>query len=196
MIRKMLPVLLLMLPCAMPAMADERALQQALAKAQFMLKQTTAEKLAAEQALAALKQEFETFQKKSESRMQSQEQGAVKLAGNISALKERYIALADKYQTLQLEYRQAIQTGKTTEQALWQEQKKFDLCFDNNKKLFDINQEILGNYQDKGLWEVIREKEPFTGFASVQLEELIQEYQYRNEDMKLDESLVGTDPAR
>lgn len=196
MIRKMLPVLLLMLPCAMPAMADERALQQALAKAQFMLKQATAEKLAAEQALAALKQEFETFQKKSESRMQSQEQGAVKLAGNISALKERYIALADKYQTLQLEYRQAIQTGKTTEQALQQEQKKFDLCFDNNKKLFDINQEILGNYQDKGLWEVIREKEPFTGFASVQLEELIQEYQYRNEDMKLDESLVGTDPAR
>lgn len=196
MIRKMLPVLLLMLPCAMPVMADERALQQALAKAQFMLKQTTAEKLAAEQALAALKQEFEAFQKKSESRMQSQEQGAVKLAGNISALKERYIALADKYQTLQLEYRQAIQTGKTTEQALQQEQKKFDLCFDNNKKLFDINQEILGNYQDKGLWEVIREKEPFTGFASVQLEELIQEYQYRNEDMKLDESLVGTDPAR
>lgn len=173
-------------------LADERALQQALAKTQVMLKQTAAEKIALEQELAKLKQEFEQFRKKSEGELAAREQGAQKLAGNVSTLKERYVTLAEKYQQLQTGYKDAVHSSRSVEVALDHERKKFQLCYDNNKKLFDINQEILGNYQEKGFWDVLQNKEPFTGFASVKLETLIQDYQYRNEDLKLDGSLADS----
>lgn len=175
-----------------PAMADERALQQALAKAQFMLKQVTAEKVAAQQELAELKETFGQFKKKSETELEKREQGAERLAGNVSTLKDRYQVLAEKYQQLQMEYKKVALVRQETDSLLATEHKKFQLCYDNNKKLFDINQEILGNYQDKGFWDVLNEKEPFTGFATVKLETLIQDYQYQNEDLKLDDSLASS----
>ena len=174
------------------ALADERALQQALAKAQMMLKQAAAEKLAADQELAKVKTEFDQYKKKSEGALAAREQGAEKLAENVNTLKERYVALAEKYQQLQAVYKDSIRTSQTADASLELERKKFQLCYDNNKKLYDINQEILGNYQDKGFWDVFQDKEPFTGFATVKLETLIQDYQYQNEDLKLDESLAGT----
>jgi multidrug efflux pump subunit AcrA (membrane-fusion protein) len=173
------------------AVADERALQQALAKAQVMLKQTSAEKLAAEQELTKLKQEFEQYKKKAEGELAAREVGAERLAGNVNTLKERYVALAEKFQQLQIAHRNVVLGGKESEREIERAKQNFQLCFDNNKKLFDINQEILGNYQDKGFWDVLQQKEPFTGFASVKLETLIQEYQYQNEDLKLEDSLLS-----
>ena len=173
------------------AFADERALQQALAKAQFMLKQATAEKMTAQQDLEQLKAEFEKYKKKSSADIEAQKEGAVKLAGNVNLMKERYMELVDKYKELQGSLKLAVRTAKTNELLLDGEKKKFQLCFDNNKKMYDINQEILGNYQDKGVWEVLEEKEPFTGFASVKMEEFIQDYQYKTEDLKLDDTLLG-----
>ena len=173
------------------AEADERALQAALSKAQFMLKQATTEKAAVEQELAKLKAEFAQFKKSSESQLQVREQGAARLAGSVTEMKERYVELADKYQQLQQNYKQAMLAGRMSEAKLEQQQQNFQLCFDNNKKLFDINQELLGNYENKGVWDVLQEKEPFTGFSTVKLETLIQEYQYKNEDLRLDEALLG-----
>ena len=45
------------------------------------------------------------------------------------------------------------------------------------------------------MWEVMQESEPFTGFKAVKLENLIQDYQYKNEDLKLDASLLGAAAA-
>ena len=174
------------------AYADERALQQALAKAQFMLKQVSAEKVAVEQEMSKEKEDFAKYKKKSESELEAREQGSVRLAGNISAIKERYGELADKYRELQIALKEAKRDAQTKELGLDAEQRKFQLCYDNNKKLYDINQEILGNYEEKGIWEVLKEKEPFTGFASVKMEEFIQDYQYKNEDLKLDDALLGS----
>lgn len=173
------------------AQADERALQAALSKAQFMLKQVTTEKAAVEQELAKLKAEFAQFKKSSESQLQAREQGATRLAGNVTEMKDRYQQLADKYQQLQIAHRNMVLAGKESERKLEQQQQNFQLCFDNNKKLFDINQELLGNYENKGVWDVLQEKEPFTGFSTVKLETLIQEYQYKNEDLRLDDALLG-----
>jgi DNA repair exonuclease SbcCD ATPase subunit len=171
--------------------ADERALQQALAKAQVMLKQTSAEKSALEQELTKLKQEFEQYKKKSEGELAAREMGAERLAGNVNTLKERYVALAERFQQLQIAHRNVVLTGKESEREIERAKQNFQLCFDNNKKLFDINQELLGNYENKGVWDVLQEKEPFTGFSTVKLETLIQEYQYKNEDLRLDDALLG-----
>lgn len=173
------------------AQADERALQQALAKAQLMLRQITAEKLALQQELEAERAEFKQFRKQADSELEKREQGASRVSGNLDVMKDRYQQLAEKYQQLQIAQRNLLLTAEQSERKLELEQQNFQLCFDNNRKLFDINQELLGNYENKGVWEVLQEKEPFTGFATVKLETLIQEYQYKNEDLKLDDALLG-----
>lgn len=191
-------VLLLACGLATNVHADERALQAALTKTQLMLKQAAADKVSAEKQLAELKAEleknkaeFDRFKKSSESQIQAKEQGSTKLAGTVDVLKERYTELQGKYAELKQLYVSSSRSGKEADLKLKAHQDNFQLCLDNNRKLYDINQEILGNYQDKGFWEVMREKEPFTGFRSVKVENLIQDYQYKNDDLKLDDSLLG-----
>ncbi len=190
---------ILVLGVSLPVHADERALQAALTKTQMMLKQAAADKVAAEKQLAEVKAElekskadFERYRKTSETQLQTREQGSTRLAGTVDALKERYVDLQGKYAELKKLYTGTARSGKETDFRLKQHEQNFKLCLENNRKLYDINQEILGNYQDKGFWEVMQESEPFTGFKSVEVENLIQEYQYRNDDLKLDESLLGS----
>src|SRR3989338_4409937 len=172
------------------AHADELALQAALTKTQLMLKQAAADKIAAEKQLAEVKaelahskSEFESYKKTAERKLQVNEQGSDKLAGTVDVLKERYAGLQAKYAELNQRHASAARSGKEVDQKLKIRQENFQLCLENNRKLYDINQEILGNYQDKGMWEVMQESEPFTGFKAVKLENLIQDYQYKNEDL-------------
>lgn len=184
------------------AHADERALQAALTKTQLMLKQAAADKIVAEKQLAETraelersKQEFERYRKTTEGKLQAKEQGSTKLAGTVDALKERYVELQGKYAELNQRYVSSTRSGKEVDQKLKNHQENFQLCLENNRKLYDINQEILGNYQNKGMWEVMQESEPFTGFKAVKVENLIQDYQYKNDDLKLDEALLGSATA-
>ena len=116
-------------------------------------------------------------------------------AGTVDALKERYVELQGKYAELNQRYVSSTRSGKEVDQKLKNHQDNFQLCLENNRKLYDINQEILGNYQNKGMWEVMQESEPFTGFKAVKVENLIQDYQYKNDDLKLDEALLGSATA-
>ena len=182
----------LVLAClSLSAQADERALQNALAKAQYMLKQSEAEKAQVQQELADLKADFDKYKKSSESRLQAKERGETKLEGKVNLMVDRYKELQSQYLELREKYVQAVGLARETNAKLQNETRNFSLCFENNKKLFGINQEILGNYKEKGIWEVLKESEPFTGYNTVKLENLIQDYQYKNEDLKVPESLLG-----
>lgn len=188
---------LLTLACVpLSGLADERALQAALAKAQYMLKQASTEKLAAEQKASQLQAELDQLKKSSDQKIQqlqaNEQQGNAQLAGKVDTMKIRYVALQEKYAQLKQEYVKVARTGQQQDSALKTQQDNFQLCLKNNRALYDINQEILGNYQDKGFWEVMQDKEPFTGFKSVKVENLIQDYQYKNEDLLLEEDLLGS----
>lgn len=192
---------LILVACSvgLDAQADEKALQAALTKTQLMLKQAAADKIAAEKQLTQVKaelqqskSELESYKKTTERQLQAKEQGSTKLAGTVDVLKDRYTELQGKYAELNQRYVSSTRSGKEADQKLKQHQENFQLCLDNNRKLYDINQEILANYQDKGVWDVMQESEPFAGFKAVKVENLIQDYQYRNDDLKLDESLLGS----
>ena len=184
---------------SLPAHADERALQAALSKAQYMLKQATADKLAAEQKLTRVQTEFDQYKKASEKQVQQAQlkgqQGSAQLTEKVDLMKTRYTELQGKYVQLKQEYIKLSKSGNNLDSQLKVQQDNFQLCLENNRKLYDINQEILGNYQDKGFWDVMQESEPFTGFKTVKVENLIQDYQYKNEDLRVDEALLGAASA-
>jgi chromosome segregation ATPase len=57
-------------------------------------------------------------------------------------------------------------------------------CVANNLKLKIIAHEILDRYQRKGVWQGLLQAEPFTQIKSVEIENLVQDYQDRIDDLK------------
>jgi len=58
-------------------------------------------------------------------------------------------------------------------------------CEAKNAKMFEVAKEILGRYQNIGVGEVIRAREPFVGAKRVQLENLAQSYEDRLRDQQI-----------
>jgi chromosome segregation ATPase len=58
-------------------------------------------------------------------------------------------------------------------------------CQETNARLYDVGREILAAYENKDLGDVLAQDEPFTGLKSVEIENIVQDYQ----DKLLDERL-------
>lgn len=52
----------------------------------------------------------------------------------------------------------------------------------NNRRLAEIANELLARYENKGIVEAFKEREPLTGLERVELENLVQEYRFEIED--------------
>jgi DNA repair exonuclease SbcCD ATPase subunit len=168
---------------------DAAAAQKALAKAQFLLRQTTAEKAALQQQMDALKQQVDTLGKQlsdskaaAATRQQSAEQ---RLAASAGKWRDSHEQLAEQLAAAREQLKaQAQQVAQLQQQAQTQTE-NFQLCYTNNKKLYDLNRELLGQYNKKGVMDAVKQKEPFTGIKQVEVENLIQDYQYKLDDLNL-----------
>jgi hypothetical protein len=60
-----------------------------------------------------------------------------------------------------------------------------EVCRENNTQLRTINQELLDRHHDRGLFDALAEAEPFTGLGQVRLENVVEEYRYRIDDLKV-----------
>lgn len=166
---------------------DANAQKNALNKAQFMLRQATTEKAELQQQADALKQQVEKLTK--ELALTHSDAGATKqklqdgFAQTIEQWRQR-----DAKQTGQLEeLREQLKTQSAQHAALDEklqvQTNNFSVCYGNNKQLLDLNHELLERYQNKGVFAAIRQKEPFTGLSQVEVENLVQDYRYKLDDL-------------
>ena len=171
------------------AFAD-KALQNALAKAQFMLRQANAEKVALQKEKNDLQKEFDNYKKDMEQEVKAKERGNKKLNSQIEGVKEKYVELHNQFIELRDRYVASVKEIQVLNNNLQNEKDNFQLCYENNQKLFDVNQEILGKYEHKGFWDVVNQSEPVLGLKQVEIENLVQDYQYKNEDLLVLESQI------
>jgi len=187
-----------LVPAHAQQQSPDKAAQAAAAKAQFMLRQVSGEKAALEQKNTELQAQIDKLTKKSaqiEKEQKVAELGNEKMSDQITGIKEKYVALVNKYNELRTAYINEKQRGQKDALKMEQRETFIKECVDNNKKLFTINQEILGKYEGKGFWDVINQKEPFTGLSQVKVENLVQDYQFQNEDARINEKLVPVKDA-
>ena len=187
-----LSVLLAFFACVLlpnAALAD-KAVQNALAKAQFMLRQANAEKVALQKEKNDLEKEFKAYKKDMEQEVKSRERGNQKLNSQIDHIKDKYVELHNQFMDLRQRYVSSVKEVQQLNANLETQRDNFQLCFDNNRKLYDVNQEILGKYEAKGFWDVVNQKEPMLGLKQVEIENLVQDYQYKNEDLLVSEALL------
>jgi chromosome segregation ATPase len=61
----------------------------------------------------------------------------------------------------------------------------FDQCAENNVQLFEINKEILDRYEHVGLFTRASAGEPFTKLTRTRIENLVDEYRARAEELRV-----------
>lgn len=58
-------------------------------------------------------------------------------------------------------------------------------CVDRNAGLYVLNDEILQYLENRGMWSALKDKEPFTKVSRTRLENLIEEYRYRVDELRV-----------
>lgn len=89
--------------------------------------------------------------------------------------------LAETIKTLQA----SDANGARLKIALAAEEASHLSCEKKNIMLYGYSQELLGRYQSKGLWSVLKQAEPVTGFAQVDIENIAEEYRAKLDAEKI-----------
>lgn len=178
-----------LLMTATVASAQDAGQQKALAKAQFMLRQVNAEKATLQQQVTDLQKQVDTLTKQLAAATTTASARQDSLAKQMSSSESKWRGANDKLtgdlQSTQEKLKASAQQSAHLQQQLQVQTENFKLCHANNHKLYDINRELLAKYQDKGAMDALLQREPFTGVSSVEVENLVQDTQYRLDDLKL-----------
>lgn len=174
---------------SLAANADDANTQKALQKAQFMLRQAASEKTDLQTQVDSLKQQVEKLTRELSENKTLADAGKQKMAATydnaIEQWKQRDTQKGDELGSLKQQLNQQAAQRKDLEMKLQAQTTNFSACYENNKKLYDINSDLLTRYESKGFGDVLKQKEPFTGVKQVEIENLVQDYRYRIDDLKI-----------
>lgn len=158
---------------------------QELQRAQFKLRQVNAAKAQVEQQLNSLKQEFESYKSKMSKKVAVLEERNSKLRGNLGSWKADAATLSGQLKKSETQLDRQIKKGQLLKTILEKQVYNYQVCEKSNESLVNASNELIKKYNDKGLAQVMSEREPLTGIAKVQVENLVQEYSHRVEDNNL-----------
>lgn len=137
-----------------------------------MLRQMTLERDAALAENARLKIEIEELNRKHAGVKKSSDAALAKSRESIAALN------TDMQQTMQNLRRTESEKNLLQETVAGQAQ-QIETCESHNVKLLQVNHDLLGQYQNKGLFDAMLQREPLTQLKRVEIENIVQEYQDR-----------------
>lgn len=166
---------------------DANAQRNALNKAQFLLKQATQEKTELQTQVDALKQQVDKLTKDLASTQTSADATKQKMQtgfnDTIELWKQRDAKQSEQASTLRAQLKDQSEQRAALEGKLKTQTENFSVCYGNNQQLLTINRELLSQYQNKGVFDAVRQKEPFTGVKEVEIENLVQDYRYKIDDL-------------
>lgn len=176
--------------------ADARVMQQ--------LQQITSERAALQAENAKLKQDLEkvrkeleqasTGRKALENRAKALEATATRGEQSGKQADEQLERARAQLQELIAKFRETTQTlrdveteGAQVKSQLAAREREFKTCVDRNAGLYNLNTEVLDKMANRGFWSSVTEREPFTKLKHVELENLIEDYKYRADELRLQE---------
>lgn len=180
---------------AAPAQQADQA-AQALARAQGLLRQLAQEKTLLDAEIAKLRAENAKLKKdvgRGERELASttadlesagRETASVKATlGRTEQRLERTTAqlkdVVGKYKVLAQQQRETEAARAELETNLAATTRELADAERKNLALYELNREVLAEFDREGPWDGLLRKEPFTGFKRVEVENLVQEYEQK-----------------
>lgn len=93
--------------------------------------------------------------------------------------------LVGKFRETATTLREVENDRATLKSQLAANERDYKVCVDRNVGLYEINDEVLDRMEQRGFWSQVAEREPFTRLKRTQLENLIDDYRYRVEELRL-----------
>ena len=156
---------------------DDAKKQLDAAKAQLTASKSTAGTAAAQLAAA---------QASSQSTAQSLEQSKARLQELVNRFRETAVAL------------RGVESDRAQlQQQLAQSRASFDQCAERNYQLYQVDNEVLDHYEHEGTISHLARAEPFTRIKRTQVENLVDEYKARAEELRVQKAAppAGAAPA-
>jgi len=175
--------------------SDARVMQQ--------VQQLTGERASLQAENAKLKQELEQLKKElqksgaekvaAENRAKALTANAARGESSSKQAEEQLERNRAQMQELVAKFRETAGTLRDVEadrdsakSQLAAQEREFKTCVDRNAALYNLNAEVLDRMENRGFWSSIAEREPFTKLKRVELENLIDDYKYRADELKLE----------
>lgn len=193
---RLLPLLVLTVVWLSPsqAAAQERRAgggDQALKRAQYMLRLVSQEKTELETRLAKLEGEMKDLEReleKLEVRNEGLEARLAQAGEANDRLVERIRSDADKYRDLLGRYRETVNTLKQANadnqhlvKAVHEREGWIARCEERNQGLYAANRDLMGRYREAGFAVT----EGILGLKRVEIENEVQDYRFRIEDLRV-----------
>ena len=169
------------------------AANDALQRAQYMIRQINAElnqmkaansKLKLEKE--ALDKELKSFQKKYEKMTKKGNKKSKVLSGKIVDIKNKINEERVSHSETKKKLHVITQERNRLSSFSHKQTEKINLCIANNRKLYEVNKEVLSRYENKGLWDSLSQAEPFSQLSQVEIENIIDDYQYKIDDFRVE----------
>jgi chromosome segregation ATPase len=190
--------LLTVSPAWAEAPKGDPAGQQALKKAQGMLRQLSQEKTALEAEKTALEEKLKKLEQEVkkieplENEVERHKASLETLKGSNDTLetqlqgeRTRQKQLLEKQHDIVTKAKQIQSDNQLLVHAVKEREEWIAECGEKNRGMHAVNQELLGRYRDKSFWEKAKELEPFTGIGQVKAENTQQDYKFRLEDLQI-----------
>jgi len=157
---------------------------QASKKAQYMVRQLHNEKQELQAKLAELQAKFDSLSKEHEKAQKSLEKSSAnndKLVSRVKGDIEKYQQLADKYRDAVSILRKSNLDNQYMVRAVQEREQWIAQCTGRNDQLFEANNDLLSKYGEYA----IADSEPVFGTGIVELENEMQDYQFKLEDLQV-----------
>jgi len=193
-----------LIAAALPAAAQVERGGNADARVMQQLQQVTAERANLQKDNAKLKEEIEQLKKDNaklaaskgaiEGRAKALEAAATRGDTAGKATQEQLERTRGQMQELVAKFRETAQTLRevetdrnTAKNQLGDRDRELKVCVDRNAGLYNLNAEVLDRFENGGMWSSLTQREPFTKLKRIELENLIDGYKYRADELKLQE---------
>lgn len=112
----------------------------------------------------------------------------------------------DQFQQQQAQWEKAYQQAADLARSRDAEARKYQAqfqdsdgrlqtCTRDNEQLFTLGNELLQRYRDKGVWDSLKDSEPFTKIHQIELEKLAQNYHAKLLDQHFDPAATVDKPV-
>ncbi|MGE3772682.1 MAG: hypothetical protein AB7I32_07130 [Gammaproteobacteria bacterium] len=169
--------------------------QQALVRAQTLLRQLAQDKAAADAELVKLRAENAQLKKgakaaesalaertadlESATRETSGVKGRLtRTTGRLERVTGQLREVVAKYQDKAATLRQTEAERAELDAQLAATRRQLEDAEEKNLALYEINKDMLTRFAQEGPWDGLLRKEPFSGLKGVEIENLVQDYEY------------------
>jgi chromosome segregation ATPase len=151
---------------------------EALKKELEELKTKTSQAGAEQAKLQQRARELELASSKLQNKNSGNDEALEKSRAQLQELIGKYREMAQLLKDVETE-RDGLRTTKASKE------RELTACVDKNAQLYLLSNEVLNQMDKQGMWSALKNKEPFTQLSRTRLENLIDDYRYRVDELKL-----------